>query len=404
MARLSIGIVGCGTAGQAAAIALSRAGHAVALFERFAAPGPVGAGLLLQPSGLLALARLDLLAAALALGQPIARLHGVSAQGRTVLDLRYADHAPDAFGLGLHRAALFHLLHGALRGEPVRLTFGAWISAIEAPARPVLRTQDGECHGPFDLVVVAEGSKSPLRAALFPEAQAPTYPWGALWTICADEAGDFPHTLEQHYDGARIMVGILPVGRLPNDPPERRSVSLFWSLKLSALEAWRTAGLATWKRDLTRRWPRVEPLLATLDDADALAVADYRDVQLRVPYRERVVFIGDAAHGTSPQLGQGANLALIDALVLARALQRHDSDVPAALRTYERARRAHVNYYRFASRWLTPLFQSDARLPALLRDWFMGPLGRLPIIRSEMIATLVGLRQGVWGRFDPRSL
>ncbi|HZV38806.1 MAG TPA: NAD(P)-binding protein, partial [Pseudoxanthomonas sp.] len=58
---LDIAIVGYGTGGQAAALLLQRDGHRVRVFERVPDPGPVGAGFLLQPTGLQALWRMGLL-------------------------------------------------------------------------------------------------------------------------------------------------------------------------------------------------------------------------------------------------------------------------------------------------------------------------------------------------------
>jgi len=65
---LQIGVVGCGVTGQAAATFLAEAGHDVTVFERFAEPRPLGAGLLLQPTGLAVLAALGLADQALAQG------------------------------------------------------------------------------------------------------------------------------------------------------------------------------------------------------------------------------------------------------------------------------------------------------------------------------------------------
>jgi 2-polyprenyl-6-methoxyphenol hydroxylase-like FAD-dependent oxidoreductase len=86
---LRIGIIGCGIAGQAAAIALARDGHDVTVFERFAEAKPVGAGLLLQPSGQLALERLGILDRVKQWGAPVKRLYGRTTGGRTIMDLRY---------------------------------------------------------------------------------------------------------------------------------------------------------------------------------------------------------------------------------------------------------------------------------------------------------------------------
>src|SRR6185503_20069064 len=109
-------------------------------------------------------------------------------------------------------------------------------------------------------------------------------------------------------------------------------------------------------------------------------VAAYADVRVSPWVRGCVALIGDAAHGTSPQLGQGATLALLDALARGRALDG-ERDTSAALRRYELSRRRHAGYYQWASRILTAPFQSDGRALGLARDAFMGPMGRLPILR-----------------------
>src|SRR5262249_37158210 len=112
-AAMRIAIVGYGTAGQAAAIFLARDGHDVEVFERSPELKPVGAGFLLQPTGLGVMSRLGLREAAIARGARIERLHGANAAGRMIMDMRYADHAPKSFGLGMTRGALFALLHAA---------------------------------------------------------------------------------------------------------------------------------------------------------------------------------------------------------------------------------------------------------------------------------------------------
>src|SRR5688572_6613801 len=79
---LDVGIVGCGTAGQAAALFLARQGHRVTLYERVAKPGPVGAGIVLQPSGMAVLAELGLLAPVLTRGAPLDGLRCVNPSQR----------------------------------------------------------------------------------------------------------------------------------------------------------------------------------------------------------------------------------------------------------------------------------------------------------------------------------
>ena len=126
----AIAIVGCGVAGQAAALFLHRAGHRVEIFERFDTARPVGAGLLIQPTGLAVLERLGLAEAALTHGAKVTRLLGHSRRGRVVLDVSYDYYRRDSFGLGMQRPALFGLLYGALVADRIALTTGAEIAEI----------------------------------------------------------------------------------------------------------------------------------------------------------------------------------------------------------------------------------------------------------------------------------
>ena len=391
---LDIGIVGYGTAGQAAALFLSRAGHRLRVFERAPALGPVGAGLLLQPTGLAVLAELDLLERALACGARVDRLVGDNLAGRRVMDMRYAQIDPQWFGLGLQRGALFELLKLAYAGAD-DITSGCEIAEIDADAG-TLRDADGRRHGRFDLLVIADGAASKLRAGSGSVRRDRAYPWGALWCLCADMGHRFDGELQQRYDRARRMAGVLPVGHLPGETAREDRVSFFWSLPQAAMQAWSTRDVAAWKNEVHAYWPQAAALLEHVQRPEQLARASYRDAVLREPWRGRAVWIGDAAHAMSPQLGQGANLALMDALVLARALERA-ADVRAALPAYARERRRHVYIYQFISRWLTPLFQSEHDWAAWWRDLAFGPLGRMPGARGEMLKVLSGIKRGWFG-------
>src|SRR5262245_6216424 len=114
---LRIAVVGCGTAGPAAALLLARADHEVEVLERVPDPSPVGAGLLLQPTGMAVLRALGLLDEIERRGARVDRLHGETTTGRVVMDLAYADLEPGLHGLGLHRGALFGALFAAMREQ-----------------------------------------------------------------------------------------------------------------------------------------------------------------------------------------------------------------------------------------------------------------------------------------------
>jgi len=393
---MKIAIVGYGTAGQAAAIFLARAGHAIEVFERSVELHPVGAGFLLQPTGLGVLEALGLRDAALASGERIERLHGTNAAGRMVMDMRYADLAPDLFGLGMTRGALFALLHAhCMDCASATIRTGARIVAMGADDR-CLVDGNGDEHGPYDLVVVADGSHSPLRAASGLAMRDPLYPWGAMWCLLPAEGWPYASELRQRYAGTRKMLGVLPVGKRPDHDHGKRWLTFYYSLPGDAVDAFDAAMLERMQQDVAKLWPELAERTRALVDPAQLNRARYRDVVLRKPWQGRCVFIGDAAHGMSPQLGQGVNMALLDAQALAASLGAH-ADIDAALADYARERKSHIAIYRYLSRWLTPLFQSDQKLLAPLRDTFFGPLGRLPIARKQMLRILAGTKRG-WFR------
>ena len=124
---------------------------------------------------------------------------------------------------------------------------------------------------------------------------------------------------------------------------------------------------------------------------------------VETPFRGPLALLGDAAHATSPQLGQGANSALLDALALGDALAKTD-DVARALALYARLRRRHVRFYQFASAVMTPFFQSDSRLLANVRDLAFHRMKSLPYLRREMLRTLAGLKTGLLAADTARGL
>lgn len=377
-----------------AAILLSEAGHAVTVLERFDTPQPLGAGLLIQPTGLRVLQRLGLRDDALKAGALIAGIDGRSDLGHTVLDLRYGDLDPRLHGLGLHRGALFTLLFERLKRAPATLITGFDVASITGTS---IATSDGRKMGPFDLVLVCDGAHSRLRESLAPKHIAPIYPWGCFWTTLPDPERRFAGLLHQRFRGNRHMTGVLPVGIAPGGD-DNDDVTLFWSLRVAEMKAVRARGLGPLKAEILSIWPELEPLLGALTSLDQFAEATYRDVVMSGFRREHILFLGDCAHGMSPQLGMGANLALADAATLAGALAR-TSSLDADIALFEQTRRRTLSLYSFVSRWLTPFYQGDLPPVGWLRDLTFGPACAFPPTRRAMLTMLSGTRRDWFATF-----
>lgn len=352
------------------------------IYDKLDAPAPIGSGLILQPVGLHVLDTLSVGEQMRALGAPIARLFGKSGRN-IVLDVRYRALGANApLGLAVHRGALFAVLyqaaqHAGAAFEPRRDVIGV--------DDGVLRFANGARTARFDLVVDALGMRSPLS-----RAPVQNLAYGALWASLEWRGPFDKHTLEQRYEAARKMAGVLPIGRLPGSQAEQ--AAFFWSLRHDARAAWEARGLEAWRHDVRALWPDAEPLLAQIERREQLVFAAYAHRTLASPVARGLAHIGDSWHCTSPQLGQGANMALLDALALAHALERQH-DIATALGEYARMRLWHIRLYQAASWLFTPAYQSDSAALAWLRDRIVAPISRLapgPQMLAALVAGQVG--------------
>jgi 2-polyprenyl-6-methoxyphenol hydroxylase-like FAD-dependent oxidoreductase len=400
---MKVAIVGAGAAGLSASIYFRKLGINVDVFERAPALSVIGSGIMLQPVGMAVLHELGALEGCLRLGAPLDGVYGTSALGkRVILNTRYDDWDPGAHGLGIHRSVLLEALYKQALQAGVRFFFGAEVADYREGAPIFLKLEQGWSEDGYGALILAGGRNSTLQFKAPIHHRKSPYEWGAVWATVEMPSELRSTRLRQWYRHSSQMLGILPIGATREGGPELCSV--FWSQRVDSFASlFRGEGsLSRWKNDVRLlAGDEVVPLLDKIQHVDQLVLASYSDIEMDHWNHGNVLAIGDCAHAMSPQLGQGANMALVDAKVLAQTLQATtpittglELDWPLIMEVFTTLRRDQLRYYQSASRALTPLFQSDSRLAAIVRDFILCVAQHVPFARRHAATTLVGGRKG----------
>jgi 2-polyprenyl-6-methoxyphenol hydroxylase-like FAD-dependent oxidoreductase len=342
-------VVGGGIGGLATALGLGRVGWRVTLLERQPVLTAAGAGLLIWPNAVHALRALGVGRQIEAAGVPTYTMGGIRrADGRW---LARFDGAAIAAELGappvtMHRADLHEILAGALNRATVEVRTGVEVTAVPAEG---------------DLVVAADGINSVIRTRLAPATrirESGQVAWRAVARGEFDLADAGGETLGRGWRFGLAPVGVRGVYWYASAPGPLRTTSP--AEQMAEIRA----NLAGWHEpiaDLLAATPPADLLHHSLADLDPLPPMRFAD---------RIALVGDAAHATTPNLGQGAAQALEDAVTLAAQMSgaATTADVAAGLARYEAARRARVAGIVRNSRRAGAVFGATGRVTAALRD------------------------------------
>ncbi|MEZ4451825.1 MAG: FAD-dependent monooxygenase [Nannocystaceae bacterium] len=362
-------IVGAGIGGLTAAIALGRRGIATTVIERAGALAPAGAGITLQPNATAVLSAIGV-GFDPSIAAPIGEVAMVDARGRTFLaGGAIVDEAPSP-GVTLRRTDLHRALLAGCGPERVRLGVGL-VGLEDRPEGVIVRTSDGD-EARWDLVIGADGLHSAVRRAILPAAACAPRPAGqTCWRLCV-EAPELapPITVERWTPGRRI--GVVPLAR----------GGLYVYLVESAAPGSVRPGSAT-IGELRRRFHGIDERLDAIleraegDPSTLVHHGELFDLPVYSSGRGRVVLIGDAGHAVTPNLGQGAAMAIEDAAALALLGSRPGGlvDLPARLAAARRRRveAIHRTSWRLGqvAHWRSPIARwlRDALLRAVPRRW-----------------------------------
>jgi 2-polyprenyl-6-methoxyphenol hydroxylase-like FAD-dependent oxidoreductase len=378
-----VAVVGAGPAGLTAALAARRRGLEVAVFEQAPDLLRVGGGIALQSNGLRALESLGVLAGLERCVEAVQRAVIEETSGHVLsrLDLDRLAIPQNRIGVVLRADLQAHLRDAAVRAG-VQLHLGRRCTGIVHERGEVaLAFADGGMHE-SPVVVAADGAGSGLRAQLGLRARR-TRTGEAALRGAVPLALDPPAMREVWLpDGRRFGTAPLPGGRTyfycsaPPDP---------WDVV-------RSRDLAGWIDGWRPHVPHAAGVLGAVPDWTACSYDELGQVVLRHWSRPPVFLIGDAAHAMTPDLGQGANAAMVDAVVLGRLIAAGGPLADVGSR-FEALRRPVVRRTQRVSWTIGRLSRWSSPGARLLRRLLLAP-GRLPPLATRGLLLAAGHNPG----------
>ncbi len=335
-------IIGCGIAGPVVALFLQRAGIEAEIYEARAASTDYGGSFLnMACNGLDVLKPLRLDGPVSSQGSPIPRMMIWNGKGKRLGEVRNGARAEvGAPSINILRSRLHQVLREEAEQGRIKIAFGKKLQGLETGKQGVVATFEDGTTAEGSFLVGCDGVYSRTRSFINSDAPTPQYT-GLISTGGFAQHSSFPPTPDtMHFVfGKRAFFGyhISSSGELywfVNFP--QKAAPAKGDLDMIVSEEWQERMLDLFREDL----PLISEMIRATEST-IIAYPIYDIATQPIWQKGPVVLVGDAIHAVSPNAGQGASLAMEDAIVLAKCL-RDIPDHALAFATYERLRRARA--------------------------------------------------------------
>lgn len=336
MEHLKVIIIGAGIGGLTAGIALSQAGYEVEIYDRVRELRPVGAGISLWSNGVKVLNRLGLGAEIAAIGGKMERMEYRTRTGELLNDISLFPLI-EAVGQRPYPVARADLQNMLLKAYGKQVTLGARCVGVAEDESGVTALFEDGTQARGDLLVAADGIHSILRTYVLDTEFIPQYGGYVNWNGLVPASPDLaPLDTWAIYVGEHKRASMMPVA---ND-----RFYFFFDVPLPKGTDRNPADYQQELADHFQGWADpVQRLIQQIDPQKTarLEIHDMGPIDRYV--RGRVALLGDAAHATCPDLGQGGCQAMEDGWVLAQYLLTTNLSIQDALQRYETERKARAN-------------------------------------------------------------
>ena len=339
----SVLIVGGGIAGCSAAIALAANGHRVHVIEKQREWRFQSSGIFIYSNGLASLRDLGVLENILDSGFAIPEGRNLYFEdnGAPITKVTYpaADNGSIPAIVGIKRAELHRILAARMETLDVSVSLGCTAQALEQTSGSVSVDLSDGSTGSYDLVIAADGLRSKMRAKIGISTK-PTYTGFGVWRSVHSRPANLTDKIMMMGHGKRF--GIMPI-----------SDDKLYTFGTVAEPQDQYYKPADWPRFMRERFSEFQrPAAQFIDElgpgTETMFTA-VEEVILPLPWhRGRVQLIGDAAHASTPFMGQGGAMAMQDAVILARLLRR--TQICEALEQFGKLRQPMCQFVQDASR------------------------------------------------------